>query len=502
MTPGSPSPSLRARRRSPKLRAQAPPIISLVSLGCAKNLVDSERILAQFAEAGFLIAQEPAQADLCLVNTCGFIQEARDETAGVLRELAALKPRSRLRLIAALGCLVERAGSAPETSRALAGADLRLGFRDYPRLAEICRKLLRPGQAAPRLRRRPFLLTPRLRIGAPHTAYLKIAEGCSNFCRYCAIPLIRGRQVSRPIGTLVAEAQQLVAGGARELNLIAQDTASYGRDLYGRPRLARLLRALARALPGPTWLRILYSHPRHLSREILEVLASDGRFCPYLDIPLQHIADPLLETMGRGITRRQVMDLLELIRRILPDAALRTTFLVGFPGETRAHFKELLGFVGEGHFSHAGVFAYSPEQGTKAAELPGTVPLAEKQRRREALLLAQREVSRARLRRGVGKIAEILVEGRPPPGTALPRGARAVARSRLEAPEVDGLIFLRGATAAQCRPGQFRQARIVAALDYDLVAEVLPARSAGPGAVNQAWRRPVQGRTAGMKDEG
>lgn len=490
-----------------------PPILSLVNLGCAKNLVDSERILGGLAEAGFLIAQDPAVAEICLVNTCGFINEAREETAGVLTELAQLKERGSLKTLVALGCLVERVADAPELNRFLQAADVRLGFKEYARIAQICQSLVdeararnggREGGAGVPARqgkedfgpvvsaaKKPvpqsyndFLVAPRMRIGSPHTAFLKISEGCSNPCRFCAIPRMRGLQVSRPIEKIVEEARELAEGGAREISLIAQDTTSYGRDLYGKFRLGDLLRALSRGLPrkrgggGARWLRLMYAYPRYLTEEMLDVLAGDERFCPYIDMPLQHIADGMLAAMARGVTTRQTIDLLDLIARKLPGGAIRTTFIVGYPGETDAQFKELLDFVKEGRFTHAGAFLYSNEPLTPAAKSADNIPLHEKKARRDALMLAQREVSRARTQARVGKRVAILVDGAIAMDEALivddvhVKGARALGRTQLEAPEVDGVVYLCGRAAAKLSAGELIEARIADALDYDTVAKV------------------------------
>lgn len=469
------------------------PIVSLVNLGCAKNTVDSERILGRLAEAGYMLAADPAEADICLVNTCGFIHEAREESAGVLRELQALKQRGRLKRVVALGCLVERAHGAPELNNFLDHADTAVGFQDYPRLPELLREL-HAQPAAPAaahgaiaiLDKRytglagaarsftqsynEFLAAPRLRIGSPHLAHLKISEGCSNGCRFCAIPFMRGTQVSRPIEDIVAEARQLLDAGAREISLIAQDTTSYGRDRYGALKLPDLLRAL-QALETDAWFRLMYAFPRYLTDEMLDVLASDPRFCPYIDMPLQHISDRILMDMNRAMGRDETLRLLDRIAVKLPGGAIRTTFIVGYPGETDADFEELLALVNEGRFTHAGVFLYSSEPKTPAAKKPDNVPLAVKKARRDALMLAQREVSRRRLRARVGAVVDVMVDGPVPAGAAHPAGAHAIGRTRLEAPDVDGLVFLRGKPWKRAAAGSVHRARIVQSLDYDLVAE-------------------------------
>lgn len=470
------------------------PVVSLISLGCAKNTVDSERILGQLVSAGFLVAEDPGQADLCLVNTCGFIHDSREESAGVLREVQQLKRNGSLKAVVALGCLVERAQGAPELNDFLDQADARIGFQDYPRLAELCRELAtgparRPAAAVEGtpvqiLDKRfsslagparsftqsynEFLTAPRLRIGSPHLAHLKISEGCSNFCKFCSIPYIRGVQVSRPLEDIVTEARQLLDAGAREIGLIAQDTTSYGRDLYREFRLSALLKALAE-IKTDAWFRLMYAFPRFLTDDMLDALASDPRFCPYIDMPLQHISDRLLTDMGRGMGQRETIALLDRIAAKLKGGAIRTTFIVGYPGETDEQFQELLDFVNEGRFSHVGVFMYSKEPRTPSAKLEDNVPLAVKKQRRDVLMKAQLEVSRRRLRGLVGTEVEVMVDGLVPRGSAHPKGTHATGRTRNEAPEVDGHVFLKGRDAARLEPGTIVQAKVVDALDYDYV---------------------------------
>lgn len=416
----------------------------LVSLGCPKNTVDSEGLLGAMSLAGFRFMPDPAAADVCIVNTCGFLDAARREAAAVLEELASLRARRERPLLVAAGCLVERVGGAPELAGFLEAADACVGFADYPRLPDLCRQWLDGVDAKPR--RTPgfagrtlprsyleFLNRPRMRIGSPASACLKLGEGCSNNCSYCSIPLIRGRRVSRSMTAIVREARQLVDAGARELNLIAQDTTAYGMDIDGTPRLGALLTRLLQ-LPDPVWFRLLYTHPRHLTEDVLRIMASDPRICPYIDLPLQHVSSRMLKAMGRGVDRRRVEQVLGWVRRHVPEAAIRTTFIVGHPGEGEREFNELLAFVQAGHFDHMGVFVWSPEPGTVSARMNGRVPPAVAEKRRDRLMQAQTKVSQARLRARKGSITRLLLEGRDKTGW---RG-----RTPWQAPDVDGVTRL------------------------------------------------------------
>ncbi len=451
-----------------------PPVACLVSLGCAKNTVDSERILAALVQDGFQIAAQPADADICLVNTCGFIQDAREETAAALRDLAAGRRRGRPARIVAMGCLVERAATVPALHEFLDAADATAGFAEFPRIATFCRELL--GLAPSAAAAAPDTLAgfhqlPRLLSGAGHSACLKISEGCSNGCRFCTIPSIRGRQVSRPVQEILAEARSLIDSGVREICIIGQDTTSYGHDLTGRRELAGLVRALS-TLPGDVWFRLMYAFPRFLADDLLDVLAADARWCPYLDLPLQHISDAMLRAMGRGMDRDATLRLLGRLPARLPGLCMRTAFIVGHPGETDADFDELLAFVREGHFLHAGVFVYSHEVGTPSAGLPDPVPRDVALRRRDDLMRAQRGVSRAALQKWVGREIDVLVDEPVARGVAAPRHARWTGRHRGQAPEVDGVTFLAPRNGIVLRPGLRVRAQVIQGLDYDLMAEV------------------------------
>jgi ribosomal protein S12 methylthiotransferase len=442
-------------------KKQPAPAVALISLGCAKNTVDSELILGRFVESGWLIAEEPADADVCLVNTCGFIQDAREEAAGILHELRGLKEGGGPKAVVALGCLVKRVADSPELEEFLSAADARASFNDYSRLPEICSGLL--GEKSDAIEPESyteFLIRPRLRFGSPHTAYLKISEGCSNPCTFCSIPKIRGKQISRPMDDILAEARALIEAGAVEINLIAQDTTAYGKEWDGELHLKSLLIRLRDEISDDVWFRLMYVCPQHLTRDVLEVLASDERFCHYIDMPLQHISDSMLSVMGRQITKFQTLEKLNLIREILPDCAIRTAFITGHPGETEADFNELLEFVKEGRFTHAGVFTYSSEAGTISAKMEDSVPEAVKIERRTFLMEAQREVSAARCTARIGETVEVMIDG--------PGEEGLIGRSQFEAPEVDGVVFLPDFDAV---PGDRFDVQITGSLDYDLIAE-------------------------------
>jgi ribosomal protein S12 methylthiotransferase len=443
------------------------PRFCLVNLGCPKNTVDSEGMLGSLALAGFRFVDDPGAADVCLVNTCGFLDASRREAAGVLEDLAAQRGRRGRPLLVATGCLVERAGGAAELGEFLAVADARVGFGDYIRLPEICLGLLagraesrRAGGYAGKELPKTYLKwldRPRMRIGSECSAYVKVGEGCSNNCAYCSIPLIRGQRASRPLAAIVKEARQLVDSGAKELNLIAQDTTAYGVDFAGRPQLAALLKELLK-MPEELWFRILYAHPRHLNEEILAVMAADPRVCSYLDLPLQHVSDRMLKAMGRGYGRKRVDEVLTQIRRKLPGAALRTTFIVGHPGEGESEFEELLGFVKAGHFDHMGVFCWSPEPGTVSAGMKKRVASELAEERRALLMAAQARVSAARLRARRGTETTLLLERKEKDGWH--------GRTPWQAPEVDGETTLEDAPRG-ARAGDFVEVRIAGTRAYD-----------------------------------
>lgn len=537
----------------------AAPAVGLVSLGCAKNLVDAEIMLGALLGAGMSITNDPARADVLIINTCSFIDAAQEESVDTILEYAAQRERSRpTQALMVAGCLPQR--HREELPRLLPEVDVFMGVDQVAGVAELVRQALRHRASqlasAPRRANRAELLarlaelgagnvkkgaeeerpdlrgrarnqtrvtltapapevsvhlrpryipdfhTPRFRLTPRHFAYVKIAEGCNHSCSFCIIPRLRGGYRSRALEDVVQEARQLVAEGCRELNLISQDTTYYGRDWRRgghaaaaeqagaeAPTLCTLLRAL-NEIEGDFWIRLLYTHPAHWTDELIRTMAECPKVARYADMPLQHIHGVMLERMRRETSREYIEDLLARIRAGIPGIALRTTFIVGFPGETEARFEALVEFVRRVRFERLGVFAYSREEGTRAAQMRGQVPAAERRRRREVLMAVQHEVARQVSAGFVGRTLKVLVEGEATARQlqqaqvaswehgllreqeAASRrlcGRYAVARGEADAPDIDGRVYVRGGGVAA---GEFAQVRIVGHTDYDLVGEL------------------------------
>ena len=424
--------------------------LRVITLGCSKNTVDTEHLLAQLPADAFELVDGDVPVDCLLLNTCGFIGDAKEESVNAILEAVEAKKRGEAGSVVVFGCLSQR--YPDELPAEIPEVDAWFGARD---LAPLLRYLgVEPGP----------LVTRRL-TEAKGYAYLKISEGCDRRCSYCAIPLIRGAHRSVPMEDLVAEAESLVAAGVRELILIAQDTTYYGLDLYGRRALGELIGRLS-AIPGLVWIRIHYSYPADFPEDVLEVMARNPKVCKYLDIPLQHISDPVLDCMRRHVDGAWTRALIARLRREVPGVVLRTTMIVGHPGETQEAFEELLAFVREARFERLGAFTYSEEEGTWGAEhFADDVPPQVKQERLDALMDLQREISLEYNRSRVGTELTVMVDA------FLPEGG-AVARSEFESPEVDGEILVRG-VAPSVRVGDMIRVRIVAAEEYDLVAEAI-----------------------------
>jgi ribosomal protein S12 methylthiotransferase len=443
----------------------------LLTLGCPKNQVDSEGMAMSLRGAGYQGTGSPQEADVLIVNTCGFLSAAEDESIAALKELADAKRPGQL-LIAA-GCMAQRSGA--RIVREVPRVDGLLGTRRWMEIVPFIQKL-RGGMGQRDFGRYALLGDPDHplieAVARPPvvsgSAYLKVNDGCDAPCAFCSIPLIKGRLRSRPLEAIVAEARQLVAGGAQEIILIGQDTTDYGRDLGQSDGLPQLMEALLEAEPELRWLRVMYAYPGHVSRRLVEIMASQPRVCHYLDIPLQHGHPAVLRRMRRPSNMERLMQTFAELRDAMPDIALRSTFIVGFPGETEEEFAALMTFVEAIQFDKVGVFAYSPEPGTPAFDLPDQVPEQLKTERYERLMAAQQHISLARNQAQVGRTLDVLIEGNGK--LAGRKGSVSVARSYRDAPEVDGLVVIPGTLP----PGKMACARIMGAMEYDLMGEFLP----------------------------
>lgn len=423
--------------------------INIVTLGCAKNIVDSEHLAGQLGPNWEVeYDSDSTDAKIVVVNTCGFIGDAKQESIDTILRFAAAREAGDIDHLFVMGCLSER--YRDELREEIPEVDEFFGVNN---LKDILRTVGERYRDELRGERR--LTTPK------HYAYLKISEGCNWGCGYCAIPLIRGRHVSVPFEELLAEAEALAAKGVRELIVIAQDTTYYGLDLYGKRRLGELLRALCR-IDGIEWVRLHYAYPAHFPQDVIEAMRDEPKICKYLDIPLQHISDRMLRSMRRGLGKAETVRLVEELRRQIPDIALRTTLLVGYPGETEQDFRELLDFVTEARFDRLGVFPYSEEEGTySASELTDDVPPQVKEERAEAVMELQRDIARTANERLVGTVQKIIVDRR--------EGDFWVGRTQYDSPEVDQEVLVPAGTAL--RAGTFFTVRIVSADDYDLRGE-------------------------------
>jgi ribosomal protein S12 methylthiotransferase len=446
------------------------PTFAFVSLGCPKNLVDSERMLGRLAQDGYALQSEAAGADVVVVNTCGFIEPARQESLGVIREMLELKRQGKVGAVVVAGCLAER--KREELLLEVPEVDHIVGVFGREEITQVVdRAVSQHAEQRSLFRPAPVKAqddTARLRVTPRHYAYLKISEGCDRLCTFCAIPGMRGKHVTKPIEEVVREARELIADGVRELILVAQDTTYYGMDLYGKVRLAELLRALDE-LDGLVWIRLLYTYPINFTDELIETIGGARKIVHYLDVPLQHISDRVLRRMQRRVDRAGTEKLLDRLRCALPDLVLRTTFIVGFPGETQAEFEELLDFLQKQRFERVGVFPYSLEPGTPAARLDEHLSDEVKLERRARLMEAQQDIAFSWATRQRGREIEVMIDA---PDPEVPN--HYLARGHADAPEIDGLVRVKG---KGLRPGDLVTVKVTAADEYDLVARATgPAR--------------------------
>ena len=435
------------------------PTVGMVSLGCAKNLVDSENMLGMLRDRGYEIVNDPAQAEIIFVNTCGFIESAKQESIDAIFEMAEYKKTGKLKKLFVTGCLAQRYADALASE--MPEVDGFMGVADYARLYDMLDEAMAGKRPIYMNDGERFFNSGRVLTTAPYSAYVKISDGCNNRCTYCAIPLIRGNYASRPFDDIVAECRRLASEGVTEITLIAQDTSRYGCDFGDRHfMLPELLRAVSE-IEGVHWVRVLYCYPDSTEDRLLDEIANNPKVAPYLDLPLQHINDPILKAMNRRGSSDWIKSrIAECKKRGL---TLRTTMIVGFPGETDEQFEELLQFVKDARFDRLGAFTYSPEEGTKAAVMPNQIDEDVKIERLDQLMMLQQSISMELLEQRIGETCEVLVEGRDEDGW--------YGRSIREAPESDGCIHL--VTERELVPGSYIQARITAADAYDLTAEVL-----------------------------
>jgi len=445
--------------------ADAKQKVSMVSLGCPKNLVDAEVMLGVLAQQGYEITTDEHQADVIIVNTCAFIKEAREESVDTILDLADRKHDGICHTLIVAGCMPQR--YQEELAAELPEVDIFIGTGEYPRVAEILAEH-RAQEGQIKYVGDPNYIydetLPRLNSSPGWYAYLKIGEGCSNCCTYCVIPSIRGDYRSRPLEALVSEAQRLVAGGVREIILVSQDITRYGSDLTGGNSLAGLIRNLVR-IEDLKWIRLLYAYPDGIDEELIELLKTEPKLCKYLDIPIQHISDAVLTRMNRRSSSGQIRTLVDRLRSEIPGIALRTSLIVGFPGETVDDFMELTRFVEHTKFDRLGVFCYSKEDGTPAAEMPDQVSERVKRERYRKLMKVQARLSFRRNRAQVGQVEQVIIEGYSEETELLLKG-----RTSRQAPDIDGQVYI---TSGQANAGDIVACRITDSSDYDLIAEMV-----------------------------
>ncbi len=449
--------------------------VSILSLGCARNLVDSEVMLGILKGAGFQIVDELEGTDIAIVNTCSFIEDAKKESIDVILDVIELKNKKKLNHILVTGCLPQR--YKDKLQGELKEIDGFLGANGFERMPQIINALMKGERILDVMPAPKYLYsdkTPRIRLTPKHYAYVKISEGCSHKCSFCVIPQLRGPHRSRHIDSILREAGDLVKNGVREINLIGQDTTLYGMDLYKRLALAELLKKLVRIkgvnpIParrnGVNWIRLLYAHPANFTDEVIEVIKEEPAICKYVDLPIQHINDRILRLMKRATSKKKILDLLEKLRKEIPGLVIRTSIIVGFPGETEAEFKELVEFIKDAKFERLGAFIYSREEGSPAYDFPNQISEKEKKSRWDEIMKAQQEISQESNSKLMGRELDVIIEEKDESDPHLYLG-----RSYMDAPEVDGIVYLRG---SGLKMGNFVRAKIIDTYEYDLIGEAI-----------------------------
>ena len=437
--------------------------VLFISLGCDKNLVDSEVMLGLLDAKGYRIVDEEQEADIIVINTCCFIHDAKEESIRTILEMAEYKKEGRLKALIVTGCLAQR--YQQEILKEIPEVDAVVGTTSYDRIIRVIEEAL-AGDGRVELSdidNLPLVDEKRLLTTGGHYAYLKIAEGCDKHCTYCIIPKIRGNYRSVPMERLMKEAEELAEQGVKELILVAQETTLYGKDLYGEKSLHRLLRELCK-IKGIRWIRILYCYPEEVDEELIQVIKEEKKICHYLDLPIQHANDGILKRMGRRTSKEQLKAVVAKLREEIPDIAIRTTLITGFPGETKEQHEELMEFVDEMEFDRLGVFTYSQEEDTPAAGMPGQVPEETKERRRDEIMGLQQEIAFEAAGGMVGKTLKAIIEGK------MPEEGVYVARTYKDAPGVDGYLFVN--TSRELLSGDFVEVTITGSNAYDLIGEL------------------------------
>ena len=435
-----------------------------VSLGCDKNLVDTEVMLGLLDKRGWQITDDETQADVIVINTCCFVHDAKEESIQTILEMAEYKKTGSLKALIVTGCLAQR--YQEEIVKEIPEVDAVLGTTSYDKIADAIDGALE-GNVSIELAdvdALPLVETKRLVTTGGHYAYLKIAEGCDKHCTYCIIPKIRGTYRSVPMERLLEEAADLAEQGVKELILVAQETTLYGRDIYGEKSLHKLLRELCR-IKGIRWIRILYCYPEEIDDNLIQVMKEESKICHYLDLPIQHANNEILKRMGRRTSKEQLIAIIEKLREAIPDITLRTTLITGFPGETKEQHEELMEFVDQMEFDRLGVFTYSPEEDTPAAEMPRQVPEEVKEERQAEIMELQQEIAFEQAEDMIGREVLVMIEGKVADEDAY------VGRTYKDAPNVDGLIFVN--TDEELMSGDFARVKITGALEYDLIGELM-----------------------------
>ncbi len=438
--------------------------VLFISLGCDKNLVDSEVMLGLLAEKGYQMTDDETEAEVIVINTCCFIHDAKEESIQTILEMAEYKKEGTLKALIVTGCLAQR--YQQEILDEIPEVDEVLGTTSYPEIVDAIENALR-GRAEVRMTdidALPLVDTARQVTTGGHFAYLKIAEGCDKHCTYCIIPKIRGNYRSVPMERLIKEAEGLAEKGVKELILVAQETTLYGKDLYGEKSLHRLLKELCR-ISGIRWIRILYCYPEEIDDNLIRVMKEEPKICHYVDLPIQHANTDILKRMGRRTSKEQLEEIIGKLRREIPDIAIRTTLITGFPGETEEQHQELVDFVDEMEFDRLGVFTYSPEEDTPAAEMEGQIPEEVKEDRQAEIMELQQEIAFEQAEDMVGKEVLVMIEGKVADENAY------VGRTYKDAPNVDGLIFVN--TEEELMSGDFARVKVTGAAEYDLIGELI-----------------------------